>query len=120
MVTHGNTQNANESFNSLIWERAPKTRYCGLPKLKLSVYDAVSYFNDGSQSIMDTYKLLGIAAVTHTKKFAVNVNILRTYTAGYIGKNTSMVRRKMIRGLKKKKSDIMSKQERTTYEAGGF
>ena len=27
---HAQTQNANESFNSLIWERAPKIRYCGL------------------------------------------------------------------------------------------
>ena len=98
---HGNTQNANESFNSLIWGRAPKTRYCGLPKLKLSVYDAVSYFNYGSQSIIGTYKLLVIDAGSHTNKFAVNVNILRTYTAGYKGKNTSMIRRQMIRGLKK-------------------
>ena len=61
------------------------------------------------QSIIGTYKLLGVDAGTHTKKFAVNVNILRT--SGYKRKNTSMIRRKMIRGLKKKKSNIIRKQE---------
>ena len=32
---HGLTQNPNESFNSTIWERAPKTVYCGLDPLEL-------------------------------------------------------------------------------------
>ena len=50
---HGKTQNANQSFNSLIWERAPKIRYCGLSKLKFS-------FNYGGQSIIDTLKLLNV------------------------------------------------------------
>ena len=27
---HGQTQNANESFNAMIWKRAPKPNYCGL------------------------------------------------------------------------------------------
>ena len=36
---HGQTQ------NSLFWVRAMKLRYCGLSKLKLCVYDAISYFN---------------------------------------------------------------------------
>ena len=50
---HGHTQNANESFNSLIWERAPKTKYCTLSKLKMCVYDAISYFNYRGQSVID-------------------------------------------------------------------
>ena len=41
---HGQTRNANESFTSLIWERAPKIRYCVLMKMKLCVYDAISHF----------------------------------------------------------------------------
>ena len=35
------TQNQNESFNSLIWERAPKYKYCGFDQLEFAVYDAV-------------------------------------------------------------------------------
>ena len=30
---HGKTQNANESFNAMIWERIPKTHYVGLKKI---------------------------------------------------------------------------------------
>ena len=58
---HRKTKNANESFNSLIWERAPKSKYCGLKKLKLGVYDAIGYFNYRGQSIIDTLKLLNIS-----------------------------------------------------------
>ena len=31
---HGKTQNANECFNGMIWERLPKTKYVGFEKLK--------------------------------------------------------------------------------------
>ena len=42
---HGKTQNANESFNAMIWDRVPKSRYCGFAKMELGIYDAVgSYF----------------------------------------------------------------------------
>ena len=117
---HGQTQNANESFNSLIWERAPKTKFCSLNKLKLCVYDAVSYFNYGGQSVIDTLKLLSINAGTYTKMFVSDANVCRKYNAGYKGKPSSKHRRKIIRGLKKKKSDSLKKHEGVTYEAGGF
>ena len=118
---HGKTQNANESFNSLIWERAPKCRYCGLNKLKLCVYDAISYFNYGGQSIIDTLKLLNIYnAGFYTIKAVCDANIMRKYNAGYKGKISVKQKRKVIRGLKKKKIDTIKKQEGVTYEAGGF
>ena len=117
---HGHTQNANESFNALIWERAPKIRYCGLAKLKLCVYDAVSFYNYGGQSVIDTLKLLDIDAGYYTRMHLSNANVFRKYTAGYKGKKTSKQRRKMIRGLKKKKGDSLKKKEGVTYEAGGF
>ena len=44
---HGKTQSQNESFNSMIWDRIPKTRYVSLTQLELEVYDAVAHFNIG-------------------------------------------------------------------------
>ena len=117
---HGQTQNANESFNSLNWERAPKIRYCGLSKLKLCVYDAISYFNYSGQSVIDTLKLLGIDAGIYTTKLVIDSNLHRRYNAGYKAEATSIQRQKIIRGLKKKKSDSNKKHEGVTYEAGGF
>ena len=42
---HGKTQNTNQSFNSTIWERIPKTTFITLANLEFSVYDAVANFN---------------------------------------------------------------------------
>ena len=92
----------------------------GLAKLKLCVYDAVSYFNYGALIIIDTLKLLGIDAGRYTLKSAVDANIQRHYNAGYKAKTTSMKRRNVIRGLKKEKGDNIKKQEGIMYEAGGF
>ena len=50
---HAQTQNANESFNNMIWERAPKANYCGLNTSKLSVYNAVASFNYGGMATID-------------------------------------------------------------------
>ena len=47
---HGRTQNRNESFNAMIWERVPKSTYVSLTQLQLGVYDAVANFNIGRES----------------------------------------------------------------------
>ena len=80
---HGQTQNANESFNSLIWERALKTRYHSLTKLKMCVHDAISYFNYGGQSVVDTLKFLYVDAGVYTTKAVVHPNMIRKYNTGY-------------------------------------
>ena len=95
-----------------------KTRYCGLAKLKLCVYDARSYLNDGALSIIDALKVLGIDAGSYSIKSAVNANIQGRYNAGYKAKTTSMKRRKIIRGLEKKEGDNIKNQEGVMYEAG--
>ena len=57
----------------------------------------------GAQSIIDTLKLLSIDAGNYTIKSAVDANIQRRYNAGYKAKPSSMKRRKVIRGEKRKK-----------------
>ena len=42
---HGKTQNQNESFVNMIWERLPKSTFVGLQQLSLGIYDGVSNFN---------------------------------------------------------------------------
>ena len=48
---HGKTQNGNESFNGLIWERIPKTTSVTLLNLDFGVYDAVANFNIGMKKL---------------------------------------------------------------------
>ena len=95
-----------ESFNSLIWKHSPKSKYCGLKKLKFSVYDAIGYFNYGGQSIIDTLKLLNISnAAMYTTKIIFMTNAERKYNAAYKARASSKTKRKVIWWLKKKKSD---------------
>ena len=57
-----------------MWERAPKIRYWGLMKLKLCVYDAISHFNYGGLSILDTLELLNIDAGGNTNMMVSDKN----------------------------------------------
>ncbi|MBP1527417.1 MAG: hypothetical protein H9Q66_05815, partial [Spiroplasma ixodetis] len=45
---HNSTQNANESVNSVIWTRLPKTAFVQLNTLKFGVYEAIASFNKGN------------------------------------------------------------------------
>ena len=42
---HGKTQNQNEAFNALVWERFSKATYVSLTTSKFGTYDAVAHFN---------------------------------------------------------------------------
>ena len=117
---HGRTQNANESFNNMIWERAPKANYCGLNTLKLSVYDAVASFNYGGKATLDILSFLNLEPGYFTMKMCEQLNFTRKYVSAYKNMESSKKRRKIIRGGKKKKGDKEKVKEGKTYEAGGF
>ena len=42
------------------WNPIPKTRYCGLDKLELAVYDAVADFNIGKMATIKVFETLNI------------------------------------------------------------
>ena len=47
--TLGATQNQNESLNNVIWLRASKTQFLGLPTVELAASTAVLDFNEGKE-----------------------------------------------------------------------
>lgn len=57
---HGRTQNANESFNNIVWSRLPKNNFIGKKTLVLGVYDAVISFNEGNIGRLRVLEELGI------------------------------------------------------------
>ena len=63
---HGKTQNQNESFNSMIWDRIPKTRYVSFTQLELGVYDAVANFNIGKKASALIYEKMNLIPGTFT------------------------------------------------------
>ena len=83
---HGKTQNQNESFNSTVWERAPKVNYCSFDKLEFAVYDAVANFNDGKQGCIDVLQKMNIHAGYHSATMCFELNKRRKYLAKYKSK----------------------------------
>ena len=47
------TQNRNESFNNLIWARAPKTEFVSRPTIEVAVSQAVLVSNSALLPIME-------------------------------------------------------------------
>ena len=63
---HGKTQNQNESFNNMVWERLPKSTFVGLQQLSLGIYDAVSNFSIGAKAIINLYERLSMVPGFYT------------------------------------------------------
>ena len=45
---HGQTQNTNDSFNSVVWTRCPKNVFIERKTFQISINLAVLHYNDGS------------------------------------------------------------------------
>ena len=117
---HGRTQNANESFNGMIWNRVPKHTHVGLNVMSVGVYDAISHFNDGEKATLDMLKLLNIEPGVFTSRWCVQVNRRRKRHSSYKMSVEHKKRRKIIRHLKKKVTDKLIQMEGTTYDYGGY
>ena len=117
---HGKTQNQNESFNGMIWERVPKSIYVGHTQLKFGVYDAIANFIIGRHATLLMYELLKIEPGKYTKRGCAARNKKRLLFAGYQSQAKSKSIRKLIRGQKKRKQDREEDKEGRCYGAGEF
>ena len=62
---HRKTQNTNESFNGMIWNRIPKATHVDLNNLSLGVYDAIAHFNYGTKATLDVFEFVHDNCATH-------------------------------------------------------
>ena len=56
---HGQTQNANEAFNAVIWTRCAKNIFVSRPTFEMAINSAVLHFNDGRQGIFAVFQQYG-------------------------------------------------------------
>ena len=117
---HGLTQNQNESFNGTVWNRVPKETYVDLRQFEIGIYDAISNFNMGNVSIVNTFKNLEMDPGYYTKQGCMDANMTRINNANRQLTTERKSRRKIIRGLKKLKSVKTKAKEGKTYKAGEF
>ena len=104
----------------MIWEQVPKSRYCGINKVKLAVYDAVGIFNYGCKAILDMSKLLNIIPRYYTTELCNEINVTRKYNFIYKSMPSTRIKRKIIRNKRKTRNDKNIDTEGVTYEAGGY
>ena len=100
----GKTQNQNESLNSMIWNRLPKSIFVGADVLDFGAYDAVAHFNIGSKAATKIFNetCFGARTIFSDKK--------RVKKADH--RNTPAVkkRRKILRGQKRRKRTIQKRK----------
>ena len=115
---HGKTQNQNEALNG-IQQCVPKEVYVGREILETGLYDAVAYFNIGSSAILKLFDALGFPAGKFTETGCRQMDHGRVLMAQRKRQCDTKKIRKVLRGLRKRKSD-KKKAEGINYASGQF
>lgn len=77
----GATQSRNESFNNLVWARAPKTEYTGRDTDEVATSQAAIVFNSGRCAMLPLLEPLGINAGPYLKTYLETHDKVRTKRA---------------------------------------
>ena len=112
---HGKTQNQNESFNGMVWQCLPETRYVLLTQLELGVYDDVSNFNIGRKASVLLFEKLNMIPGIYILQGCSTMNKMRLIFAESecIKKAT-----KSYAWMQKTKEDADNDQEGNLYNPG--
>lgn len=116
---HGRTQNPNECFNSIIWERLPKNVFVQLETLKLGVMDAINTFNDGSISRTKVLEYMGIEPGQNMVRGLKAIDQLRVAEANEAAEMMTKEARSKKR-LQKRKRDDKEQDKQQDYGPGMF
>ena len=118
---HGQTQNANEAFNAVLWQKCPKEIFVGRETLQLATNSAVIAYNDGSLRLGDVYKKLDIPVGKYFMLGATQRDKKRIDSSDKKSSEIGKKRRKMLRATKKGYIDAEKEAEGgDSYSAGSF
>ena len=88
--------------------------------MKLAVYDAVGCFNDGRKSSLELFKHVGISPGCSATNLSSILNSRRQKRASYRWEEKTKKRRKVLRPLKKRKSDKAKNRKGPPTNQEGF
>lgn len=77
----GNTQNNNESFNSLVWNFASKHNFTGKKVLEIATLTAACIFNEGFLPVLKIMELMGVTIGQTARNYSDSVDNARTLKA---------------------------------------
>lgn len=116
----GATQNRNESFNSLIWARCPKTGFSGLATIQIAVSHSVIVFNSGKMALTSVLDGLNIDAGPLCLSYLRSQDTMRLKKAEAREKAVAKKKRQSVRREKAVAEEACIEGEGVTYKAGGF
>lgn len=117
---HGKTQNQNEALNGMVWQRVPKEVYVGREILEMGLYDAVAHFNIGCSVVLKLFDALGIPPGMFTETGCKQEDQAHVHLSQRKSLDNTKKRRKVLRGLKKRKDDKTKEAEGVNYASGYF
>ena len=115
---HGNTQNANESFNGTVWERIPKNTFVTLPNSEFGVYDCVAHCNIRMKASVLIYEKLNFVSVAYMLKGFKKRNLKRVNLVNQRASRKNKLRQQILWGKKMSKNDKLLEKEDHIYVPG--
>ena len=116
---HGQTQNANEALNKIIWQKCPKTIFASKTIVDIATSSAVLYFNDGAKGLLNVFGNSNITPGVHTQLLTAKVDKRRVQNMQYKSREATKKRRKKLRSIRKGYHDNEKETEGNVYESGG-
>lgn len=116
----GMTQNANESYNNLLWYICPKRGFAGGKVVKIAAYEAALAFNEGNMAKQRVLQLLKIVPGQHFEKSMKKLDLFRVRDAEKKALFETKEARRSRRMLRLQKNQQDEEVEGVTYAAGQF
>ena len=117
---HGCTQNQNEAFNALIWQRAAKLTHLILTSIELATFRAVCHFNDGSKTLMDILEHLGIVPGSYCRTSCEKLDYDRVLHSKRKSSEATKRKKSHLRHQKKGYVEVPEEQEGPENDPGAF
>ncbi|KOC61812.1 hypothetical protein WH47_06150 [Habropoda laboriosa] len=115
----GYTQNANESYNNLIWKIAPKTGFSGTEIVEIATYLSVCIFNNGLKPLLSFMAQLDIQVGERAEAACAAEDERRSHDAEVDAKRSkeSRINRRI---AEQQQADTDEALETSYYAAGNF
>ena len=117
----GATQNRNESFNNLVWSRAPKTEFAGKTAVDFAASQAVLVFNSGCRaSTSPVLEAIGVQPGPQCLAYLDGKDSVRVKRAKAKASAESKRRRTLKRAAEKTNEEARIEVEGVTYASAEF
>lgn len=116
----GKTQNANESFNNVLWSICPKRGFAGKTVVEIAAYEAALIYNKGCIGRMEVLSCMDIVPGKHCEESLRKCDERRVFNADKRATMETLESRRARRRLRLDQESHFEEIEGVTYAAGEF